>query len=93
MQKREMKRQCATTEAFPQDYIEALIDLRKCVTRIRRLLDLEERRLRHERRAGATVHSNDGSQGDRPPLSVEAERLNQIIEKISAITKNGGFGR
>jgi len=56
-------------------------------------LDLEERRLRHERRAGATVHSNDGSQGDRPPLSVEAERLNQIIEKISAITKNGGFGR
>ena len=74
---------------MPQDYIEALVDLRECVRRIRRLVDLEERKLRQKRQAAARVCSNDRPQGNRPPLSVEAERLSQIIEKVSAITKNG----
>jgi hypothetical protein len=88
MPKREVERQSETIEALPQDYIEALIDLRECVRRIRRLADLEERKLPQKRRAGASVRSNGHPQGNRPSLSVEAERLDQIQEKISAITKN-----
>ena len=88
VQKRGVKRQSVTTEVLPQDYIEALIDLRECVRRIRRLVDVEERKPRQKRQAGARVRSNDRPQGNRPPLGAEAERLNKFIEKISAITKN-----
>jgi hypothetical protein len=51
-------------------------------------VDLEERKLRQKRQAEARVRSNDRPQGNRPALSAETERLSQIIEKISAITKN-----
>jgi hypothetical protein len=87
VQKRGMKQQSATTEVLPQDYIEALIDLRECVRRIRQLVDLEERKLRQKRQAGARVRSSR-PKNNRPPLSAEAERLSQFLERISAITKN-----
>ena len=68
VRKREVNRHSAITEVLPQDYIEALIDLRECVRRITRLVDLKERKPRQTRQAGARVRSNDRPR-EKGPLS------------------------